>query len=89
MNWPTVTTIVGSEQQKKMKGSNLKNVLTSSTCSVVNWSSIFALTKVNTRRKLVFTIGEGTPTSWMLVIDGILENIVDQFERILRDWFSY
>ena len=53
------------------------------------WSSIFTLTKVNARRKIIFTVGESTSSSWMCVFDGILNYFIDQFEGILCNWFFY
>ena len=40
-------------------------------------------TQVNTRRKLIFTVCEGTPLSRLLILNGILYHFVQQLERIL------
>ena len=57
--------------------------LTSSTCSVVNGPT---LAKVNTKRKLIFTVGEGTTTSWVLCDSGKLDDLIDHFKWNLSGW---
>ena len=53
------------------------------------WSSIFTFSEVNTRRKLIFTVGEGTSASRMLCNNRISDDLVDQFKRRFRWLFLY
>ena len=59
-----------------------RNVLVSSTSSLVKWSSIFVPAKVYTAWNVVFPVGEGTTMLRDLVVPRILEHFVDVLQWV-------